>query len=309
MADKISVVLTTYNGEKFLKEQLDSLYNQTMLPDEIVVVDDCSNDKTVEILEKYKNTKGLRYYVNDVNIGVNKNFEKAIKLCQGDYIALCDQDDIWFSNKIERSYLKLKEIEEDGFPSLVTSEHIDMDATGKILKIPSKTKDTNTYITTLLGHSMQGSSLMMNRKLVEYILPLPSNSNNMYDVYIGLIAAMIGNKYNISDPLMYYRRHKNNLIGCIENNHMFKFRSITSKYCNFFSLVRYNNMLLVKKSHYINFVSERKILYNEIMNMIIEPFFLKKIYLITHCSEIPFIQKLFIISKVVANKIVRNKYN
>ena len=96
MADKISVVLTTYNGEKFLKEQLDSLYNQTMLPDEIVVVDDCSNDKTVEILEKYKNTKGLRYYVNDVNIGVNKNFEKAIKLCQGDYIALCDQDDIWF---------------------------------------------------------------------------------------------------------------------------------------------------------------------------------------------------------------------
>jgi glycosyltransferase involved in cell wall biosynthesis len=303
MKDKISVALTTCNGEKFLREQLDSLYNQTIVPDEIVVVDDCSNDKTVEILEEYKQKYGLIYCVNRANLGVNKNFEKAISLCTGDYIAICDQDDVWFIEKIEKSYLKMKAIEKNGLPSLVTSHRIDVDANCKILKTPRKKPDTDSYIVTLLGHSMQGCSLMMNRKLVEYILPLPSNRSNMYDVYIGLTAAMIGNKYNISEPLMFYRHHNNNVIGRINGiESLYKIRSIFSEYCNFFSLVRFNNMRLVKEIHGYNFIDERNILYDKILNMIQEPALIKKINLLFRCSEIAFPQKVFVLLKVLMRK-------
>src|SRR5574344_2136916 len=98
----ISLALPTYNGEKYLREQLDSIFNQTMVPEEIVVVDDRSTDSTIQILEEYKQKYGLKYYINEQNLGYNKNFEKAITLCQGDYIALCDQDDVWLPEKIEK---------------------------------------------------------------------------------------------------------------------------------------------------------------------------------------------------------------
>lgn len=123
MSDRISVAMTTFNGERYLREQLDSIYSQTRVPDEVVVVDDCSVDNTSTILQEYHQSKGLTDFVNDKNLGVNKNFEKAISLCTGDYIAISDQDDIWFKNKLELSYLKLKEIENDE-PSSVSSGNI-----------------------------------------------------------------------------------------------------------------------------------------------------------------------------------------
>ena len=100
----ISLAMPTYNGSKFLRKQLDSIYEQTLIPDEIVVVDDCSTDNTRDILEEYKMTRGLKYYVNEKNLGYNKNYVKAIMLCNGDYILLCDQDDVWLPNKVEKCY-------------------------------------------------------------------------------------------------------------------------------------------------------------------------------------------------------------
>ena len=116
----ISIALPTYNGEKYIREQLDSIYNQTLVPDEVVVVDDCSTDNTVNILEEYSQRYGLKYFVNDSNIGYNKNFEKAIRLCAGDYIALSDQDDVWFPTKIQVSYDAISKFPKDR-PALVSS--------------------------------------------------------------------------------------------------------------------------------------------------------------------------------------------
>ena len=96
----VSIAMATYNGEKYLKEQLDSIYAQTYKDIEVIVCDDCSSDKTVEILDEYKEKYGLKYYINEKNLGFKKNFEKAISLCSGDFIALADQDDIWIENKI-----------------------------------------------------------------------------------------------------------------------------------------------------------------------------------------------------------------
>jgi glycosyltransferase involved in cell wall biosynthesis len=101
---KISVALCTYNGEKFLKEQIDSILNQTVKVDEIIVCDDISTDDTLTILEEYsnKNPNLFKIYKNEKNLRSVKNFEKAIQLCTGDIVFLADQDDIWVENKIEK---------------------------------------------------------------------------------------------------------------------------------------------------------------------------------------------------------------
>ena len=94
---RISVALASYNGGNYLKEQLESIYAQSLLPNEVIVCDDCSTDNSIEILNAYKEKHCLRYFINEKNLGFVKNFDKAISLCSGDYIALSDQDDVWRS--------------------------------------------------------------------------------------------------------------------------------------------------------------------------------------------------------------------
>ncbi|MGI6224561.1 MAG: glycosyltransferase [Prevotella sp.] len=99
---KVSVVMCTCNGEKFVKEQLDSIINQTYPLHEIIIQDDNSHDNTIEILEEYaKKDKRIHVYHNVPALGVNQNFFAGIKKTTGDFIALSDQDDIWELNKIE----------------------------------------------------------------------------------------------------------------------------------------------------------------------------------------------------------------
>jgi glycosyltransferase involved in cell wall biosynthesis len=100
---KVSVAIATYNGEKYIGEQFLSLINQTRKPDEIIVVDDNSTDDTVNILKTYieKYKLNCKIYNNVENVGHQKSFDKAIQLCTGDIIFLCDQDDVWYTNKIE----------------------------------------------------------------------------------------------------------------------------------------------------------------------------------------------------------------
>lgn len=215
--DKISVAMATYNGAKFLREQLDSLYNQTRIPDEIFVSDDHSDDETIDILEEYHQKYDLKYIVNNTTEGVNRNFEKAIKNCSGDYVILSDQDDIWFPEKIEASYNKIKEIEGDS-PALVSSQCFHIDAKGNIISKETNIKrDTSSCADTILQPSgvTQGCSLMINKKLLSLLKPFPPTKVCMYDCYIGFIGACIGIKYNMAKPLMFHRHHRNNVTSSI----------------------------------------------------------------------------------------------
>jgi glycosyltransferase involved in cell wall biosynthesis len=100
----ISIAMATYNGERFLQEQLDSLARQTLLPHELVVCDDGSTDATVSILEAFatKSPFDVRIYQNEKNLGFGDAFLRAATLCEGDWIAFCDQDDVWFDHKLTR---------------------------------------------------------------------------------------------------------------------------------------------------------------------------------------------------------------
>ena len=104
MANKlVSVAMATYNGEKYLVEQLDSILTQTHPIYEIIIVDDGSSDKTLDILNSYQDKFGnIKVYPNSENLGVVKSFERAIMLTSGDYIALSDQDDVWSNDKIAK---------------------------------------------------------------------------------------------------------------------------------------------------------------------------------------------------------------
>lgn len=213
----VSIAMATYNGERFLREQIDSLYSQTVKPSEIIVVDDNSIDGTIEILEEYKKKYGLKYYRNKSNLGVNKTFEKALKLTTGDYVMFCDQDDIWFPNKIEVTLNKMKEIGGD-LPAVVSSQCDDIDAQGNIIRKYKKNKENNSHIETTfidLGNC-QGSTMMLNRKLINLLKPFPEQMV-MYDRYISCLAAAIGIKYNLYEPLMYYRHHDRNVTTRITN--------------------------------------------------------------------------------------------
>src|ERR1700712_5400324 len=100
----ISIVLCTYNGEDFLKEQLQSLLNQSWTNLEIIVSDDHSTDKTIDILNEYNNHPSFRLFMQKENLGPIKNVEFALRQATGPYIAFCDQDDIWKPGKIEQLY-------------------------------------------------------------------------------------------------------------------------------------------------------------------------------------------------------------
>lgn len=249
---RISIAMATYNGERYLREQLDSLYTQTRVPDEVVVCDDRSNDATRAILEEYNKRYGLRYYINEVNLGVNKNFERAIRLCTGDYIAICDQDDVWMPQKIEVSLKKIIEIEE-GKPACVSSQNLGVDKNLVVINKKHKIyQDSQGYKATLLQDGVsQGCSLMINKELIGNLKSFPQKGF-LYDAYIGLAAACIGNKYNLAEPLMYYRHHESNVVGK-EIDH----QPILPRIVNHLRMWKYSTLFEYTTFEYIRIIREQ----------------------------------------------------
>lgn len=220
---KVSVALATYNGSRFLREQLDSLYRQTRLPDEVVVSDDGSTDDTPAILEEYRQRYGLTYSVNEGKHGVNANFFRAISLCSGDYIQICDQDDVWLKNKLQVHCATLDRMSSDS-PSLVSSWMGHIDAQGERMQPWTSVSDTDDWRDTLMTTSRgQGCTMMFNRKLKDTVLEVyasnPLADTVCYDVLIGFTAAIFGVKNNLGTPLMLYRHHGGNVVDKLGPHH------------------------------------------------------------------------------------------
>ncbi|MBD2093924.1 glycosyltransferase [Trichocoleus sp. FACHB-591] len=207
----VSVAVATFNGEKYLREQLDSILGQTYKNIEIVVSDDCSSDRTLDILEEYRSKYGLRYFCNERNLGLVRNFESAISMCQGKYIALCDQDDIWKPMKIETL---VSEIE--GY-SLIYSpavEYIHKD--GYIAKVPDVASYLNWYSRFGTGKATKqliasnwvvSHQVMFRKDLCKFALPIPKGQP-YHDAWLAIVASKLGGIKFLSDDLMVYRQHE-----------------------------------------------------------------------------------------------------
>jgi len=204
---KISIAMTTYNGEKYLQEQLDSLVAQTRQPDELVVSDDCSDDDTVRIIEAFAHQAPfeVRWYVNDENLGCTGNFNKVLHHCTGDLIFLSDQDDVWFDNKIEHIESIARE---DDFNLVFINDAVLADET---LKTTGLTK-LGQLRSGGLSESLftMGSCVAMRPRLLDICLPIPIEYD-WYDFWLVSFAENLGRKRIVDIPLQYYRRHGNNL--------------------------------------------------------------------------------------------------
>ncbi len=202
----VSIAMCTYNGQRFIKEQLDSILNQTYANLEIIIVDDCSSDKTVDILNEYAaNDKRIIFHQNKTNLGYLKNFEKAISLCNGEFIALADQDDIFKEKKIETFVQEIKE------NILIYSDAIIIDdnskEVGKELVRPNRcliSGGCNKAL--LLGNCVSGNTLMFKKELVEYILPIPQNIS-YHDIWITFVASTYATISYTDESMTYYRRY------------------------------------------------------------------------------------------------------
>ncbi len=202
----VSIALCVYNGEKYLVEQLDSLVNQTYPNLEIVAVDDGSKDRSREILRAYEvKYPFFRVFENDVNLGYVKNFEKAITLCEGEYIALCDQDDIWHLDKIS------KQVAGIGDNLLIYHDSAFMDEQGRQMTWKKKMSDIihlyrgNDPKVFLYFNCVSGHSILFKRDLRDEFLPF--NQEHFHDHWIAYVAANLGSIEVIPETLVKYRQH------------------------------------------------------------------------------------------------------
>jgi len=234
----VSIAMATYNGEKYLEEQLDSIYAQTYKNIEVIVCDDKSSDQTIEILEKYKQKYGLEYYINKQNLGYVKNFEKVVSLSTGEFIALSDQDDIWLPNKIEML------IEEIGDSLLIHSDAYLVNESGKIISDSFsksiKKRPMQTKIEYLFHNNVTGCTMMFHKKLLDYALPIPENFP-VHDWWFAIMASKYGNINYFKKNLIKYRQHSNNQIGGIkEKKGLIGSTFINKGYCSDSKLEFYN---------------------------------------------------------------------
>ena len=220
---KISIALCTYNGERYLKEQLDSFLRQKLLPYEIVACDDASTDSTLKILEDFARTAPfpIRIYRSNHNLGLIQNFSKAASLCTGDYVAFSDQDDIWLPDKLDASFHRMKEAEREygsDIPLLVYSDPSLIDSEGRRLG-PSLMKHQKTWHSDhdplrrlLIHNTVAGHTSLCNKVLMQVSLPFPEVITN-HDGWFALVAASIGKIFFIPGALVLYRQHESNAVG------------------------------------------------------------------------------------------------
>lgn len=232
IGEMISVCMATYNGEKYIEEQVKSILPQLAENDELIVSDDCSTDRTVEILENFndKRIKIFRHNKNDVKIPaclstksadkfylVARNFENALINAQGDYIFLSDQDDVWVPNKVEKTIPYLKE------DRLVISDawivNSDLEKTDKLSKYRVYKKGFFKNIRRK-GGSPHGCVCAFTKNIKKFILPIPKNVLT-HDYWLGLLAELKFSSIYIPEPLVLYRRHRTTISDMEKSCHPF----------------------------------------------------------------------------------------
>ena len=229
MNEKIDVLLATYNGEKYLKEQIDSILNQTYSNIRLVISDDCSKDNTREIIKEYeeKDNRVISYF-HEKNLGYVKNFEFLLTKVENEIYMLSDQDDVWLPTKIEHTYNKMVETNADlVFTDLeVVDENLKMmyPSFNDYMKLSRKIKKyKNDYRLQYLYNCVTGCTLMSKKKFLDMILPIPTQSKYaIHDTWIATAIANNGKVEYLDEKTILYRQHGNNQVGTEKVSHGFE---------------------------------------------------------------------------------------
>jgi glycosyltransferase involved in cell wall biosynthesis len=201
---RVSVAMATFNGEKYLREQLDSLAAQSLLPDEIVICDDGSTDNTLGVARKFASVApfAVAIHRNAENLGYAKNFEKAAKLCRGDIVFFCDQDDVWYPQKVSEV---VRHFDDPDVQVVIN----DADLVSADLSPLGKTQIQALMEAGLHIHTFIFGCFSAHRKSWQGIA-IPTPSGEGHDNWINGLAHECGVAKIIRNPLQVYRRHRSN---------------------------------------------------------------------------------------------------
>jgi len=200
--NKISVCIATYNGEKYIRQQLGSILGQIGESDEIIISDDSSSDRTVEIIKTFDD-KRIGLLENNRFHSPAYNFENALEKATGDIIFLSDQDDIWLENKVKIMMELLQQYELVVSDCIVINENEDI-LQESFFKIRGSKKG---LLNNLVKNSYMGCCMAFNRRILDIALPFPDNLP-MHDMWIGMIGELYGKTYFCDQKLIKYRRHE-----------------------------------------------------------------------------------------------------
>ncbi len=221
----IDILLATYNGENYLREQLDSIVGQSFKNWRVIVRDDISMDRTSYILQDYHQRYPDQFIIisdKQENIGILQNFSLLMQYSTASYMVFCDQDDIWLPEKllISLNVMKEAELNNSQLPILV---HSDLTVVDSRLNIVDKSfwhyqnlnPKLDSFNRLLIQNTVTGCTAMINRKLLTIILPIPQQAI-MHDWWIALVASMFGKIIIVNQPTVLYRQHGNNDTGAKE---------------------------------------------------------------------------------------------
>lgn len=251
----VSVVMSIYNGEMYLQEQIDSILNQTYKNLEIIMVDDCSSDESTliitQVIEKDARAKLFR---NEVNLGFNQSFAKGFSLATGDLIAVSDQDDIWNLNKIEELVNGIQ----GGI--LIYSNSSLIDKAGR--DIPGRLNDRISHINNpsfksfLDGNFITGHTCLFRKELLDFILPIPEGVL-YYDWWIGFVASNAGRIQYSAKQLTKYRIHSESVIQKIERSHDSRTLKTEKNLSRLEAFASYKYLEGWKKQFILKFISKK----------------------------------------------------
>jgi glycosyltransferase involved in cell wall biosynthesis len=222
---RVSVALCTYNGGRYLRDQLQSIAAQTVPPHELVVCDDGSTDDTLKIVDDAASRAPfqVRVFRNPANLGSTKNFEQAIQRCDGDLIALSDQDDVWRPEKLERMVGVFSALPHVG-AVFSDGEVVDdslrplgyrlWDAVGFDAAQRRLIRDGRGVEVLLKGNVVTGATAVFRSDFRKLILPIPADW--MHDAWVALLISAVADLAIIADPLIDYRQHGAQQIGAMK---------------------------------------------------------------------------------------------
>ena len=302
---KTSVALCTFNGEKYVSDQIISILDQTEKVDEIVICDDLSSDKTKEILNKFAaDNSSIKLIFNEQNLGFVKNFEKAIKNCTGDIIFLADQDDIWKPNRVEKMMKVFRQKADcyyvfsnaDAFNENEKLDYTLWDSVNFNLQKQSKFKSGLQKELLIRESFIYGAVLAFGAEFKKYFFPI--SSEFYHDNWIVLILSFLNKNagYFISESLINYRIHTSQSIGLPTHKKVLRFfRDINN--------LRQNHKIVFEKK--IRMLSDLKtsLDQNKILSESNRIFLDEMIYFLNQRNE------MYDLSKPKRLKIIRNLYS
>jgi glycosyltransferase involved in cell wall biosynthesis len=204
---RISVCMAVRNGTNFIEEQIASILPQLDETDELVIVDDASQDDTIRVIEEFHDSR-IRIVRQEKNHGVIRSFGRALEEARGEIIFLTDHDDVWRQDKVEKF---LEMFKNDPDITVVMSDMVIINAAGTVTAGPRfESKEFHPgLLHNFVRNRYHGSAMAFRRSILEYCLPFPSDIP-IHDQWIGLVNQLIGKAGFIGEPLLFYRRHGKN---------------------------------------------------------------------------------------------------